>query len=254
MNATDVEADVDPEARVDPLDQGVQPCGDLRSGVRERVDHDLRVREGSQRGIDRRVQSGTALDQPVAECIEELVAHLHTGVDSSLERCCALVEHLLGDLEATAKRSGDGIDERRRTREVAQSRVEGRCELRATVGQRVDDRLCPIKVDVERCLQGQCQVDIDVAQSVDERVDADMALHRTIVVASHNEVLIELFDGFVPRVRRAMIDMLRIRPTASEREDHDAHAAVVEAIAARTPDAAAGASRTHLDALKAALS
>lgn len=91
-------------------------------------------------------------------------------------------------------------------------------------------------------------------QSVEEHVDADMALHRAIVVASHNEVLVELFDGFVPRVRRTMVEMLRIRPTVSERDDHDAHAAVVRAIAEREPDAAAGASRTHLDALKAALS
>ncbi|QCQ15711.1 FadR/GntR family transcriptional regulator [Microbacterium sp. RG1] len=91
-------------------------------------------------------------------------------------------------------------------------------------------------------------------QSVEEHVDADMALHRAIVVASHNDVLVELFDGFVPRVRRSMIEMLRIRPTASERDDHDAHAAVVEAIAERKPDAAVGASRSHLDALKAALS
>ncbi|MDY0829614.1 FadR/GntR family transcriptional regulator [Microbacterium sp. BG28] len=91
-------------------------------------------------------------------------------------------------------------------------------------------------------------------QSVQEHVDADMALHRAIVVASHNEVLVELFDGFVPRVRRTMIEMLRIRPTASERQDQDAHAAVVEAIAKRMPDAAVRASRTHLDALKAALS
>ncbi len=91
-------------------------------------------------------------------------------------------------------------------------------------------------------------------RSVEEHVDADMALHRAIVVASHNEVLVELFDGFVPRVRRTMVEMLRIRPTVSERDDHDAHAAVVRAIAQRIPDAAAGASRTHLDALKAALS
>lgn len=88
-------------------------------------------------------------------------------------------------------------------------------------------------------------------QSVEDHVDADMALHRAIVVAAHNEVLVELFDGFVPRVRRAMVDMLRIRPVQSESADHDAHAAVVDAIAQRLPDAASQASRTHLDALKA---
>lgn len=88
-------------------------------------------------------------------------------------------------------------------------------------------------------------------QSVEEHVDADMALHRTIVIAAHNEVLTELFDGFVPRVRRAMVDMLRIRPEPDAHADQDAHAVVVDAIADRMPDAAARASRAHLDALKA---
>jgi len=88
-------------------------------------------------------------------------------------------------------------------------------------------------------------------QSVEEHVDADMALHRAIVVAAHNEVLTELFDGFVPRVRRAMVDMLRIRPVLNAGADQDAHAVVVDAIANRMPDAAARASRAHLDALKA---
>lgn len=87
-------------------------------------------------------------------------------------------------------------------------------------------------------------------QSVEEHVDADMALHRTIVIAAHNEVLTELFDGFVPRVRRAMVDMLRIRPVADATADQVAHAAVVDAIAERLPAAAAQASRAHLDVLK----
>lgn len=88
-------------------------------------------------------------------------------------------------------------------------------------------------------------------QTVEAHVDADMALHRAIVIAAHNEVLTELFDGFVPRVRRAMVDMLRIRPVLDATADQDAHAIVVDAIADRTPDAAARASRAHLDALKA---
>ncbi|QRY41403.1 FadR family transcriptional regulator [Microbacterium hominis] len=88
-------------------------------------------------------------------------------------------------------------------------------------------------------------------QSVEEHVDADMALHRAIVVAAHNEVLTELFDGFVPRVRRAMVDMLRLRPVPDTHADHDAHVVVVDAVADRMPDVAARASRAHLDALKA---
>lgn len=90
-------------------------------------------------------------------------------------------------------------------------------------------------------------------QSVEEHVDADMALHRAIVVAAHNDVLLELFDGFIPRVRRAMVDMLGIRPVADDEADQDIHAEVVAAIADRRPEEAARVSRAHLAALRADL-
>jgi len=88
-------------------------------------------------------------------------------------------------------------------------------------------------------------------QSIEEHVDADTVLHRAIVVAAHNEVLTEMFDGFVPRVRRAMVDMLRLRPAADESADQAAHADVVAAIVGRRADLAATATRAHLGALKA---
>jgi DNA-binding FadR family transcriptional regulator len=90
-------------------------------------------------------------------------------------------------------------------------------------------------------------------QSAAEHVDADMAFHRAVVLAAHNDVLAELFNGFVPRVRAAMIDMLRIRPLVSDEADHAAHAALVQAIAGNDPRAAAELSRSHLTALARAL-
>ena len=60
-----------------------------------------------------------------------------------------------------------------------------------------------------------------------------MAFHRAIVVASHNDILLELFDSMAPRLRTAMIDMLKIKGAFGEDADHDAHTHVVEAIAAR---------------------
>lgn len=78
-------------------------------------------------------------------------------------------------------------------------------------------------------------------------VDADAAFHRATVVAAHNEVLLQLFDGFVPRMRQAMIDMLRIRPSHRDAAaDHDVHAGIVDAIAARDAAAASSGTRTHL--------
>ena len=49
-------------------------------------------------------------------------------------------------------------------------------------------------------------------------VDADIALHRAVVVAAHNPVLTELFETFVPRLRGAMLDLMDVRDlTASSR-------------------------------------
>jgi DNA-binding FadR family transcriptional regulator len=97
-------------------------------------------------------------------------------------------------------------------------------------------------------------------QTTEEYVDADMALHRAVVAGAHNSVLLELFDGFVPRVRQAMIDMLRMQPagipcdSGASGSDQAAHADLVQAIADREPATAAQLSRAHLTSLKAALS
>ncbi|MEV0247811.1 FCD domain-containing protein [Nocardia sp. NPDC050712] len=90
--------------------------------------------------------------------------------------------------------------------------------------------------------------------TIDDHVDADMAFHRTVIVAAHNDVLTQLFDTFLPRLRVAMIDMLKIRPVPSESADHDAHIRLTDAIAHRNPAAAAEYSRAHLSRLKEAFS
>lgn len=91
-------------------------------------------------------------------------------------------------------------------------------------------------------------------QTVAEHVDADMEFHRAVLIAAHNDILVQLFDAFLPRLRLAMIDMLEIRPVPSERADHAAHEQLADAIAARNATAAAEFSRTHLTALKEAFS
>lgn len=91
-------------------------------------------------------------------------------------------------------------------------------------------------------------------QSVPAHVDADMAFHRAVIAAAHNDVLSGLFDAFLPRLRTAMIDMLKIAPVASEADDHACHQELADAITARSPAAATAASRTHLTALKESFS
>jgi DNA-binding FadR family transcriptional regulator len=86
--------------------------------------------------------------------------------------------------------------------------------------------------------------------SLEDHVDADMAFHRAVVAASRNDVLVELFDAFVPRIHRAMVAMLRVSPVPSEDADHASHEALFDAIRARQPAVAAHASRSHLESLK----
>ncbi|WP_067829784.1 FadR/GntR family transcriptional regulator [Nocardia inohanensis] len=92
----------------------------------------------------------------------------------------------------------------------------------------------------------------EAGEGIEELVDADTAFHRTVIAAAHNDILIQMFDAFVPRLRQAMIDMLRIRPMRDPGADHDAHELLYTAIRGRDPEAAATASRVHLTALKAA--
>lgn len=88
---------------------------------------------------------------------------------------------------------------------------------------------------------------------LEEHVDADLAVHRAIVGAAHNPILAELFDGFVPRNRQAMIELLRIGGGFGSDADQLTHARIVEAIEAGDAEAAASLTRAHLRTLPARL-
>lgn len=88
---------------------------------------------------------------------------------------------------------------------------------------------------------------------IEGHVDADLALHRAIVAAAHNTVLAELFDALTPRLRQAMVDMLRMRGAFGDAEDHAAHEQLVDAVVRGDSVAAAALSREHLAGLAAAL-
>ena len=86
--------------------------------------------------------------------------------------------------------------------------------------------------------------------AIEEHVDADLAFHRAIVVASANPILTELFDGFTPRLRQTMIAMLRIRSAFGGDADHEAHVRLADAIRVSDAEGAAALSRAHLASLK----
>lgn len=89
--------------------------------------------------------------------------------------------------------------------------------------------------------------------SIEAHVDADTALHRSIVVAAHNEILTELFDGFAPRSRKAMIGMLQRRGEFGSDSDQLVHSRILDAIAAQDATAAAELTRAHLLDLEASV-
>lgn len=127
--------------------------------------------------------------------------------------------------------------------------IEARIAIEAEAAALAAGRRTPADVRaIRRALAGR-RAD---GQTVAEHVDADMAFHRAVIVAAHNDVLTQLFDSFLPRLRLAMIDMLTLRPVASEQADHAAHEQLAQAVADRNPTAAAEFSRTHLSALKEA--
>jgi DNA-binding FadR family transcriptional regulator len=87
--------------------------------------------------------------------------------------------------------------------------------------------------------------------SAAELATHDIRFHRTVVAASHNHLLVSLFDTLEPRLVTAMtslLDLLADRPA-----DADDHVAVVEAVVARRPEDAERLTREHLLGIAATL-
>lgn len=83
-------------------------------------------------------------------------------------------------------------------------------------------------------------------------VTADMAFHRAVVVAAQNDILVDVFDRFVPRCRLAMIDLLDL-VQVNEVDPHS-HDKVAAAIEVGDAIAAASLTRGHLAHLAVELS
>ncbi|OCI29619.1 FadR/GntR family transcriptional regulator [Oerskovia enterophila] len=91
---------------------------------------------------------------------------------------------------------------------------------------------------------------VPATASAQEYVDADLVFHRAVVDAAHNAVLTDLFATFVPRLRRAMVDMIELDGAGERhRHDQDAHEAILDAVRDRDADRAAATSRRHLDSV-----
>jgi DNA-binding FadR family transcriptional regulator len=129
--------------------------------------------------------------------------------------------------------------------------IEARIAIETEAAALAAQRRTPVELRALR--RALTERDLHRSQ-IEEHVDADTAVHRSIVVAAHNPLLLELFDGLTPRSRQAMVEMLRLRGSFGQEADQDDHARLVEAIAERDDRGAAALSRAHLLALKDAMS
>ncbi|MFI6892521.1 FadR/GntR family transcriptional regulator [Streptomyces sp. NPDC050256] len=79
-------------------------------------------------------------------------------------------------------------------------------------------------------------------------VDADIALHRTVVAAAHNPVLTDLFAEFAPVLRQALIDLVDLLGLRRGDPHHgDAqHRALVTAVVAGDAESAGRAAQEEL--------
>lgn len=145
-----------------------------------------------------------------------------------------------------APESWDDVLRRTDILAVIEARIAIECEAAALAAERhtpadmVSIRLALTARDEKR-------------SEIESHVDADTAFHRAVVAAAHNPILLDLFDSFTPRLRGAMVEMLRLRSAFGSDEDHAVHRDLVEAIARRDAAVASAMSRTHLDSLRSAL-
>ena len=133
--------------------------------------------------------------------------------------------------------------------------IEARLAIETEAAALAAERRTPAELRTIRralTMRATHHADTESHSAIEQHVDADTAFHRSVLVAAHNPILTELFDGFTPRSRRAMIDMLRLGESDPE-PDHDLHVRLVEAVADRDSSAAAELSRTHLLVMKARL-
>ena len=143
----------------------------------------------------------------------------------------------------------DGLDDVIRRADIA-AVVEARIAIEVEASSLAADRRTPAEL---RTMRRAIEHRQERRASIEQHVDADTALHRAIVVAAHNPLLTELFDGFTPRSRQAMIELLRIDGVYGSEADRDVHDDIVDAIDAGDAAAAAALTRAHLRSLTARL-
>lgn len=104
--------------------------------------------------------------------------------------------------------------------------------------------------ELDRCLAGG-----DAADSVEAWEQWDAVFHRAIVVASHNRLLLRMYESIETARHGPLWGNLKQRNDSPERRVvyRDDHRRMVEALRAREVERALEATRTHLDRVRANL-
>ncbi|MCV7428212.1 FadR/GntR family transcriptional regulator [Mycobacterium montefiorense] len=88
--------------------------------------------------------------------------------------------------------------------------------------------------------------DPDTESQRTEMVSADVALHRAIVAASHNEVYLQFYDLLVPTLNRSV----EVRPVGIRDSYEAQHTELVDAVIAGDPQRAVAAARVFISVLR----
>lgn len=142
----------------------------------------------------------------------------------------------------TALDAPDGLDVVLRRADIA-AVVETRLAVETEASALAAQRRSPAQL---RAIRRALTLRAERTTDIEAHVDADIAFHRSVVLAAGNPLLEELFDSLTPRIRSAMIDMLRLQRAFGSEEDQRCHADLVEGIASRDAETARAVSRAHL--------
>lgn len=104
--------------------------------------------------------------------------------------------------------------------------------------------------ELDRCLHGG-----DAADSVEEWEQWDAAFHRTIVVASHNRLLLRMYESIEAARHGPLWGNLKHSNDSAERRVvyREDHRRIVDALRAREVEQALEETRNHLDRVRANL-
>ncbi len=124
-------------------------------------------------------------------------------------------------------------------RDVLELRLALDTTAAALAARRRDD------TDIANLLRLLAERDKEWDEDQAAAIEADVQLHRAIVVASHNAVYLEFYDSLLPIIEQ----VIRARTAKSDDSYPEEHAALVHAVIDGDPERAASATRCFLNSL-----